>query len=106
MTDIAVDATGTVWGISAEYVHQIAIKGSVAHCTSMPALPSTPMGLAGLSFVPVGAIDATAEVLVATGASGELWAIDSGGQATQHGSFGTIPNDDIRRSLPRVPKTW
>jgi len=42
----------------------------------------------------VGVLDPAKEVLVAGNSAGELWAVDSSGNLTQHGNFGTVPAND------------
>jgi hypothetical protein len=94
MTDLAVDEAGALWGISAKNVHQLAINaGGPVHCSSTVLLVGT-FAFFGLSFAPVGVIDASKEVLVAANTAGELWSIDSLGNVTERGTLGVVPSDD------------
>ena len=93
MTDLAVDKSQTLWGISAHIVFQLAITGSTVHCAMTIALQGTTT-FYGLSLAPAGVLDPSNEVLVAADTAGELWAIDAQGKLTQHGTFGLVPAND------------
>ncbi len=94
MTDLAVDRTQTIWGISAHDVYQLSIQGSTVHCATTIALPGASPTFYGLSLAPVGTLDPTNEVLVAADTAGELWSVGAQGQLTQHGTLGVVPADD------------
>ena len=94
MNDIAVDAQGSLWGVSAHAVHPLTIQGSTVHCEQQISIQSTTARFYALTFAPVGVLSTTAEVLVAGDSAGALWSIDAGGNITQHGKFGPVPADD------------
>jgi hypothetical protein len=95
MTDIAVDAAGTVYGVSAHDAYTLDLSGAVAHCAKTVAL-SAGRTFYGLSMAPAGVIG-SAETLIAASTAGELWTIDLGsGALTEHGTFGTVPANDGR----------
>ena len=98
MTDIAVDKSDALWGITGHDVVPLSIQGSTIHCGN--AIQLTEGGLPAptfyaLTFAPVGVLDPAKEVLVAGNSAGELWAINGQtGEVAQHGIFGTVPADD------------
>jgi hypothetical protein len=95
MTDIAVDAGGNLWGVSAHNAYQLEIQGSTVHCAKTIPLQSVPATFYALSFVPKGVIDANSETLLAGDTQGDLWRIDTTtGALEQHGNFGTVPAAD------------
>ncbi len=95
MTDVAVNSAGDLWGISKTHVYSLQIQGSTVHCAqTIPLNNGGSVTFYALTFAPVGVLDPAKEVLVAGNTAGELWAIDSSGQLTQHGSFGTVPSND------------
>ncbi len=101
MTDLAVDATGELWGVSAGHVHRIVVEGGVARCASTLAITNAAdpknVSFFGLTFAPAGVIDDARETLVAGNTAGELWAVDTAsGAVTPHGRFGAVPKDDGR----------
>lgn len=95
MTDLAVDESQALWGISANAVHPLAIQGGAVHCAAPIALNNPKaVHFYGLSFAPAGVLDPAKEVLVGGNTAGELWAIDAQGNLSQRGTFGTVPTDD------------
>jgi len=113
MTDLAVNDTGDLWAVSSHNFYKLdlpATTGTV-HCASTTALASASgVSFYGLTFAPVGTINNTAEVLVASNTAGELYAIDtSNGALTQHGTFGLVPANDGHGhtySSKNVGKAW
>ncbi len=110
MTDLAVDRTGALWGISALQVHPLTVQGGAVHCGTPVSLQTTAsVRFYGLTFAPVGVLDATREVLVAGNTAGELWSIDGQGNLAQRGTLGTVPKTDGNgHSYPtkNVGKAW
>jgi hypothetical protein len=94
MTDLAVDASQTLWGVSQHNVYKLAIQGGTVHCATTIPLPGGASTFYGLSFAPAGVLDATKEVLVAVDTSGALWSVDALGTLVQHGTLGTVPAND------------
>ena len=99
MTDIAVNETGELWGISSHYVYPLQISGTTVHCVSSYAL-NAPNGVVfyGLTFAPTGVLG-SGEVLVAANTAGELYSVVQSGNGvtlTQHGTFGDVPTNDGR----------
>jgi len=89
MTDIALDKTGVMYGVSFGTLYLIDYKSGGAKCTSLATLSTS---FNGLTFVPAGMIDPTAEVLIGNANDGGWWRIDvAAGTATltQLGSYGT-----------------
>jgi hypothetical protein len=106
MTDIAVDHTGAIWGVSVHDIYQV--DATTAHCTAV-SLGANAESLFGLTFAPVGVLDPNVEVLVGANTAGELWAVTSNGTLTQHGTFGVVPaNDGHGHGYPAttVGKSW
>jgi hypothetical protein len=99
MTDLAVNATGQLWGISANNLYTLMLPAGATgpvHCATTyivePALP-----FYGLTFAPKGVLDPNVEVLVGANTLGQLWSIVPNGTATVHaqrGTFGTVPAND------------
>ncbi|MGC4117754.1 MAG: hypothetical protein QM765_25000 [Myxococcales bacterium] len=93
-TDIAIDKDGKLFGVSSSAVHPIEINGSTVHCSATWTIKNSGSGsFYGLTFAPAGVLG-TNEMLVAANSAGELWAVDDQGNATQVGTFGTVPADD------------
>jgi hypothetical protein len=112
MTDLAVNAAGDLWGISANYVYALTLPvggtGPVHCATTYLAEPALVMF--GLTFAPKGVLDPNVEVLVGANTNGELRSIVPSGNATilaQHGTFGTVPaNDGHGHNYTNVGKSW
>lgn len=94
MTDIAVNAQGEIWGLSAHFVHLLDVQSGAVHCGQKTQLQSSSARFYALSFAPIGVLDPAKEVLVAGNTAGELWSIDTGGVLTLRGNFGNVPADD------------
>jgi hypothetical protein len=88
MTDIAVDKSGKVYGVSPSAAWPLEIKNGIVHCeTKWPLAFGTHFN--GLTFAPENTVEAD-EVLVGGNATGQLYRIDKGtGVATQIGTLGT-----------------
>lgn len=95
MTDLAVDKSGKLWGISVTAVHPLSIQGGTVHC-GQPIQLNNPKNVKfyGLTFAPAGVLAPNKEVLVASNSAGQLWEIDQNGNLSQHGTFGTVPKSD------------
>jgi hypothetical protein len=114
MTDVAVDKSDHLWGITGHDVYPLTVQGSTVHCGAVTSLKPAQAGQTiptfyALTFAPVGVVDPGVEVLVAGNSAGELWAIDAMGTASQHGVFGTVPADDGRGhayAAANVGKPW
>lgn len=107
-TDIAVDKDGKLFGVSSSAIHPLEITGTTVHCTATWTLKNTSANFYGLTFAPAGVLGA-AEMLVAANSAGELWAVDDQGNATQVGTFGTVPANDGRGhdyAAKNVGKAW
>lgn len=89
ITDIAINKTGDMVGISLNSVYSI--DRDTAACTLLSSFGQGQGGLTSLSFVPVDINDAdSAELLVAADFDGEVWEIDSDtGQRSSLGNYGT-----------------
>ena len=110
MTDLAVNGSGDLWGVSPTHAHRLALPaggtGTVQCTLSIPIVSPSSGSFLGLTFAPVGVLDPSKEVLVASNSAGELWAIDTAtGTLTQHGSFGTVPADDGHGHAYKYPGT-
>lgn len=80
MTDIAVDADGTITGTAGDAVWRIDAR--TAACTPVVTLPERRF-FVGLTWVPRGVVEDGREVLVGATTDGALWRIDlSSGRAT------------------------
>jgi hypothetical protein len=98
MTDVAVNEAGDVWGISAHNVYKFDLPstpgaGATVHCALIIPIVGSSATFYGLTFAPAGVLGSS-EVLVAANTAGQLWAVDSMGHLTQHGTFGTVPAND------------
>ena len=94
MTDVAVNANGDLWGVSAHAVWPLEIQNTTVHCGSEIHLSDPNVRFYALTFAPAGVLAPGKEVLVAGNTAGELWSIDANGGLTQRGVFGTVPADD------------
>jgi hypothetical protein len=93
MTDLAVDSSGQLWGISSKHFYSLVVQGSTVHCATSTALTGTTT-FYGLTLVPAGILDPNQEVLLAADSAGELWSISSTGTLTMHGTLGNVPAND------------
>lgn len=94
MTDFAVDSNLNLWGVSSKFAYPLTVMGSTVHCGTPIPFTDPKAKFYALTFAPAGVIDPMKEVLVAGNTAGELWAIDGGGNLSQHGQFGSVPKDD------------
>jgi hypothetical protein len=95
MTDVAVNAEGELWGISATAVWPLAVVEQTVHCgTPISLSQAGDVKFYALTFAPVGVLDPQQEVLVAGNTAGELWAIYDTGTIDLLGNFGTVPAND------------
>ncbi|APR75074.1 Hypothetical protein A7982_00420 [Minicystis rosea] len=109
MTDLAVNQSGDIWGISDTKIYRLTVEGSVVHCATTITLPNPNAVFYGLTFAPAGILDdSTKEVLVAGNTAGQLWSVDTtNGTLTQHGTFGNVPaNDGHGHSYDNKGKAW
>jgi hypothetical protein len=87
MTDIALDHQGHLFGITFDALYQC--NATTAACTH---LADNPADFNGLTFVPAGTVQATAETLIAISSDGGWYRVSAtGGQATltKLGSYGS-----------------
>jgi hypothetical protein len=95
MTDVAVNEQGDIWGISGKNVYHLAPSGGIVKCDKTIALNNVAqVKFYGLTFAPIGIVDAAKEVLVAGNTSGELWTVDESGTLALHGNLGVVPAND------------
>jgi len=102
MTDMAVDAEGKLYGVSAHAVFldmQIDAIGKVVGCTTgkvpIDAGTAGDARFYGLTFAPPTAALGNKETLIGANAIGELYAIDTtDGSLTLVGRFGAVPAND------------
>ncbi len=102
MTDLAVDAEGKLYGVSAHAVFldmQIDAVGKVVGCTAgkvpIDAGTAGDVRFYGLTFAPPTAALGNKETLIGANAIGELYAIDTtDGSLTLVGRFGAVPAND------------
>ncbi len=90
MTDLAVDSEGRITGVTQDALYSI--DPNNAACTLVRALPTTDRRVfVGLTWVPVGVLNPSAEVLLGGATDGTLWRIDPAtGRTTM---VGTLPNN-------------
>ena len=108
LTDVAVSATGELWGITQTTVYKLEISGTKVNCVQ-PIQLQNPNALRfyGLTFAPKGVIDPNKEVHIAGNTAGELWQVDAGGALTQRGTLGVVPaNDGNGHVYPNAGKKW
>ena len=80
MTDIALDKTGVMYGVTFSLLYRIEYKaGGAPQCTQLATLSTS---FNGLTFVPAGMIDPTSEILVGAANDGGWWRIDVASGAT------------------------
>jgi len=116
MTDLAVDKSQNIWGLSSYAVRPLTIQNGMVHCgtevyvhvpdpnSTNPSFPY--IKFEALTFAPEGVIKPN-EVLVAGDTAGELWSIEPPGTISQHGQFGTVPADDGHGHAYQYPgKLW
>lgn len=108
LTDLAVNATGEIWGISKSNVFRLEIDGASVKCTqTIPLNNPADIRFYGLTFAPKGVIEPEGEVLIAGNTAGELWSVSGDGELTMRGTLGTVPvNDGNGNSYPYPGKKW
>lgn len=90
MTDVAVDKSGALYGVSPAAAWPLSVQGSTVHCEAKWPLPFD-THFNGLTIAPDGTV-AAQEVLIGGNATGQLFQIDRGsGAPTQVGTLGTDP---------------
>jgi hypothetical protein len=101
MTDIAVNAAGEIWGITFDAIYRV--DATNAACTLVTAL----QGLYnGLTYVPVGVLNPTSEVLVAVSGPGEYFVVNtSNGRVQRLGSYGRYGSSGDMVSIASAD-TW
>jgi hypothetical protein len=107
MTDVAVNEAGDVWGVSAHNVYKLALPSApglnaTVHCALIIPIKNSTATFYGLTFAPAGVLGSS-EVLVAANTAGELWEVDTMGNLTQHGTFGTVPPADMHGHSYQYP---
>lgn len=90
MTDIALDKSGVMYGVTFSLLYRIDYKSGGAVCTQLATLSTS---FNGLTFIPAGMIDPTTEVLIGNANDGGWWRIDvaagsSSATLTKLGSYG------------------
>jgi hypothetical protein len=108
MTDVAVDKSQALFGVSNKAVHPLTIQGTTVHCGAPIALQSgANVKFYGLTFAPEGVLDPMKEVLIAGNTAGELWSIDGQGNLAQRGTLGLVPaNDGNGHTYANKGKAW
>lgn len=108
LTDLAVSASGEIWGISKSNVYRLEIEGGAVLCTkTIPLNNPADIRFYGLTFAPKGVLDPGVEVLIAGNTAGELWSVGDAGELTMRGTLGTVPiNDGNGNSYPHAGKKW
>jgi hypothetical protein len=94
-TDVAVDKTGKVFGVSPAAAWPLTIKADgTVHCDAKwPLAYGTHFN--GLTFAPEKTVDVN-EVLIGGNATGDIYRIDTGtGEATQIGTLGNDPDTGL-----------
>jgi hypothetical protein len=101
MTDIAVNAAGEIWGITFNAIYRI--DASNARCTLVSPLEGQ---YNGLSFVPAGVLNPSAEVLLAVAGSGDYFVVNTGnGRVQRLGSYGAYASSGDLVSIASA-ETW
>lgn len=107
MTDLAVDKSLHLWGISQKAAHPLTVQGTTVHCGT-PINLNNPQGVSfyGLTFAPAGVLGSN-EVLIGSNSAGQLWEIDANGNLSEHGTFGIVPSSDGNgHSYQNAGKPW
>ena len=109
MTDLAVNETGDLWAVSKRNIYKLQLPAGgtgPVHCaTTIPLKTASGVSFVGLTFAPAGVLDPNNEVLVASNTAGALYAVDTNGNLTQHGTFGTVPAMDGHNHNYMYPNT-
>lgn len=101
MTDIAVNAAGEIWGITFNAIYRI--DAATARCTLVSPLEGQ---YNGLTFVPVGVLNPSAEVLLAVAGSGDYYVVNTGtGRVQRLGSYGAYASSGDLVSIASA-ETW
>lgn len=101
MTDIAVNAAGEVWGITFDAIYRI--DAATARCTLVSPLQGQ---YNGLTFVPAGVLNPSAEVLVAVEGAGTYYVVNtSDGRVQRLGMLGAYPSSGDMVSIASA-ETW
>ncbi len=101
MTDIAVNAAGEIWGITFNAIYRI--DAATARCTLVSPLEGQ---YNGLTFVPVGVLNPSAEVLLAVAGSGDYYVVNtSTGRVQRLGSYGAYASSGDLVSIASA-ETW
>ncbi len=89
MTDLAVNADGELTGVTQDALYTV--DPTTAQCALIRALPTTDRRVfVGLTWVPVGVLDPSREVLLGGATDGSLWRIDpTTGRSTSAGTLST-----------------
>lgn len=108
LTDLAVSASGEIWGIGKANVYRLEVDGAAVKCTqTIPLNNPADIRFYGLTFAPKGVIAPDAEVLIAGNTAGELWSVSDAGELTLRGTLGTVPiNDGNGHDYPYAGKKW
>lgn len=109
VTDIAVDRTGRLSGVSQGAVYaDMKVEGTTVKCGSALALSETG-AFYGAAYAPAGTLDATRETLIVAGTEGVLYAVEASGALVPVGHFGDVPPNDGNGHVYRtntVGKRW
>ncbi len=101
MTDIAVNAAGEIWGITFNAIYRI--DAGSARCTLVSPLEGQ---YNGLTFVPAGVRNPSAEVLLAVAGSGAYFVVNtSTGRVQRLGSYGAFSSSGDLVSIATA-ETW
>ncbi len=101
MTDIAVNAAGEIWGITFNAVYRI--DAATARCSLVSPLEGQ---YNGLTFVPVGVLNPSVEVLLAVAGSGDYYVVNTGnGRVQRLGSYGAYASSGDLVSIASA-ETW
>lgn len=101
MTDIAVNAAGEIWGITFNAIYRI--DSTNARCTLASPLQGQ---YNGLTFVPAGVLNPSAEVLVAVEGAGTYYVVNtSDGRVQRLGMLGAYASSGDLVSVANT-ETW